>query len=240
MTTTTTPPRGRTTTSRPAFRRGQLDGVPLVLGYLPFGLVLGATIATSSVPDLAGWATSALIFAGAAQLAVVELADAGAAAVVVVTTALVINLRHVMYSAGLVPWFRDEGLLWRALSPVVLTDPQYSMAVTRFPGFADAPARRGYYVGLASVLWPAWMAMTAAGIVVGARLPDGLSLDLAVPLVFLALLVPTVDDRPTLAAAVTGGVVAVAARGAPLHLGLLIGAVAGIVAGLVFDEEVRR
>lgn len=219
-------------------RRGLADATPIVLGYLPFGLVLGATIARSPVPDAVGWASSPLMFAGASQLAAIELIGAQAGAVVVVATALVINLRHVMYSGGIAPWFRDAPRLFQATAPFLLADPVYTMSALRFPELPDGSARRRYYLTLGLVLFAAWTAMTAGGILVGAALPDGLGLDLAVPLTFLALLVPAVDDRPTVLAALVGGGVALAAHGLPLQLGLLAGATAGIAAGVLTDPIV--
>lgn len=219
-------------------RRAVADAVPIVLGYLPFGLIMGTTIARSPIADGIGWASSPLMFAGASQLAAIELIDAGAAAVVVVATALVINLRHVMYSGGMAPWFRDAPLLFQLGAPYLLADPVYTMSAVRFPELPDARTRRRYYLVFGLFLFVAWMAMTAGGILVGSTLPDGIGLDLAVPLTFIALLVPSVSDRPTLVAALVGGLVALAAHGLPLHLGLLVGAAAGIAAGVIADPEI--
>lgn len=219
-------------------RRAVADATPIVLGYLPFGLIMGTTIARSPIHDAVGWASSPLMFAGASQLAAIELIDAGAGAVVVLATALVINLRHVMYSGGMAPWFRDAPTAFRVGAPYLLADPVYTMSALRFPDLPDARSRRQYYLGLGLFLLCGWLAMTAAGIVVGGALPDGLGLDLAVPLTFLALLVPAVEDRPTLVAALVGGLVAVVAHGLPLHLGLLAGAAAGIAAGVLADPEI--
>ena len=235
MSTTATSPR----VTSPV-RRAVADASPIVLGYLPFGLILGATIARSPIHDAVGWASSPLMFAGASQLAAIELIDAGAAAVVVVATALVINLRHVMYSGGLAPWFQDAPRAFQVAAPVLLADPVYTMSALRFPELPDGPARRRYYLAFGGLLFVAWAAMTAGGILVGGALPDGLGLDLAVPLTFLALLVPAVADRPTLVSALVGGVVALAADALPLQLGLLVGAVSGIAAGVLADPEITR
>jgi predicted branched-subunit amino acid permease len=220
-------------------RQALADVAPLVLGYLPFGLVFGATVAASPVSDLAGLASSPIVYAGASQLAMVELLTRGAAPVVIVLTVLVINLRHVMYSGALAVWFREEPLRWRLLAPYLLVDPVYTFSVVRFPQLGDAAARRRYYVTLGLALLANWTAMTAAGVLLGAQLPESVPFELAVPLVFLALLVPMVVDLPTLAAAVAGGVVTIAAADAPLHLGIVIGSVAGVGAGMLLDTYAR-
>lgn len=229
------PAEGRQRTAGAVIRMGLADVLPLMLGYLPFGLVLGATIADSAVPDVVGWASSPLIFAGAAQLAVVDLLDSGAALAVIVATALVINARHLMYSAAIAPWFRDTPLWWRLAAPHLMADPVYTFAAARFPRLPTKRGQRLYWATVGLTGWISWSLMTAAGILLGARLPTGVDLSLAVPLVFLALLVPSVTDRPTLAAAVVGGLATVAADGLPLHLGLLVGALCGVAAGVLLD-----
>jgi predicted branched-subunit amino acid permease len=228
-----------TPASHPAgiLRQAVTDVAPLIAGYLPFGFVLGATIADSDVPNLAGWASSPLVFAGASQLAIIQLLDSGAGIIVVVATALVINLRHLMYSGAIAPYFRDTPLWWRLAAPHLMADPTYSLAAVRFPQLPDKRSQRLYWSAFGSMLLVAWSAMTAAGILLGAQLPASLSFELAVPLVFFALLVPTVTDRPTLAAAMVGGLVTVAAHGLPLHLGLITGALSGVVAGLALDTS---
>ena len=221
---------------RAVARRALSDAAPLIAGYLPFGFVLGATIADSDVPNLPALASSPIVFAGAAQLALVELLDSGAALAVVVATALVINARHVMYSGAMAPWFDGMPSWFRITAPHLMVDPVYTFAAVRFPQLPDARARMRYWMALGLTVWVAWTAMTAAGVVLGASLPENLDLSLAVPLVFVALLVPTVVDRPTLAAAVVGGLVTVAASGLPLHLGLLVGALSGVAVGVALDD----
>jgi len=71
---------------------------------------------------------------------------------------------------------------------------------------------------------------------VGANVPDSWSLEFAVPLMFLALLIPMLTSKPAVAAAMVGGGVAVIAHAAPSHAGLMIGALAGVVAGVAAER----
>jgi predicted branched-subunit amino acid permease len=66
--------------------------------------------------------------------------------------------------------------------------------------------------------------------------PDAWGLDFAVPLVFLALLVPRLEDRPTTAAGLAAGVVALAGTGLPYELGLPVAAVVGVGVGLAIER----
>src|SRR5438309_902259 len=81
--------------------------VPWLVGIIPYGLVIGVTAAKADIPALAGWSTAPLLFGGAAQLAVINLLDSGAAPFVIIAAALAINLRLVLYSATMAPHWRD-------------------------------------------------------------------------------------------------------------------------------------
>jgi branched chain amino acid efflux pump len=222
-----------------AYADGARDVSPLLLGVIPFGLVLGVVASDSVVGPWLGWATSFIIFAGSAQLATIQLLDDGVVAAVVIATALVINARHVMYSAALVPSFNRFPRWARYALPYVMTDQAFAVSIVRYQQERDPAYQWRYFTGAALALWIPWQISTLAGVAVGAQLPESLSLEFAIPLVFLALLVVTVRDRTDLFAALVGGAAAVLAADAPLGLGLLIGAVAGVTAGVVANRVTR-
>jgi predicted branched-subunit amino acid permease len=219
-----------------ALVRGTRDGASVVLAYVPFGTALGAALAHTGVSALTAWSSSPLLFGGAAQLVAVQLLAGGAPAGVVVAAALVVNARLLLYSASLAPHTRGWPRRWRWLSAYLLVDPVYALTVGRFsrPDDDGDPAHRlRYYLGAGVTMWVGWLAITAAGVLVGGFLPAALPLELAAPLTFLVLLLPMLTGRAAAAAAVVGGVVALAASGLPLGLGLLCGAAAGVVAGVL-------
>ena len=218
----------------PDFRAGARDAAPTLLAILPFGVVAGVAAVDVGLSAAAALGMSVVVLAGASQLAAVALLGAGAPAVVVVLTALVINLRHLMYSASLEPYYRDEPVRWRLPVAYLLVDQVYVMAALKFDA-NESVDRRWYYVGLGVPIWLTWVAGTAVGAVAGAALPAWLPLEFAVPMVFLALLAPAVDDRPRAVAALVGGTVAVVGVGLPLNLGLPAGAISGVVAGVLAE-----
>jgi predicted branched-subunit amino acid permease len=57
-----------------------------------------------------------------------------------------------------------------------------------------------------------------------------------VPLLFLALLVPSINDEPTAVAAAIGGFVAVVAVGAPMNLGIIVAGLSGVTAAVLVSE----
>lgn len=234
------------------FVAGVRATLPLLLGLIPFGLVAGVAAVDAGLSPAQAVGLSAVVFAGASQLAAVDLLAQDASLAVVVLTAVVINLRMSMYSASIAPYFESLRRRWAALYAFLLTDMSYALAIAEFtgeegddeprntpdggPGVDDATAdRRWYYFGAAAFMWLVWQLATIVGVVLGASIPESWGVSFAVPLVFLALLVPELSDRPRAVAALVGGSVAVVGAGWPLNLGLLGGALAGVVAGLIAE-----
>jgi predicted branched-subunit amino acid permease len=206
----------------------------VVLAYVPFGLTLGTTLATTPVPPLVGWASSPLLFGGAGQLVSVQLLGAGANGAVVVAAALVVNARLVLYSATLAPHAAAWPARRRWAAAYLLVDPVFALAAGRFgrpDSGGSARDRFTYYATAGAMTWVAWMVLTGVGALLAGVLPASLHLDLAAPLTFLLLLLPMLTTRASRAAAAAGAGAAVAAAALPLGLGLLVGAAAGITAG---------
>ena len=223
---------------RSSFVAGVRDVAPILVGIVPFGLVAGAAVVAADLPRELAVVLSVVVFAGASQLAAIDLLEAGAPALVVVLTVLVVNLRMMMYSASLAPYLETVSLRERLPLAYVLTDQAYALSVTRFE--TGDVARPWYYLGTAIPLWVVWQVCTVVGVVAGASVPDAIPLDFAVPLTFLALLVPAIEGRATGTAALVGGGVALALSVLPANLGLLVGAVCGIAGGLFAETHFRE
>ncbi|WP_247729809.1 AzlC family ABC transporter permease [Halovivax limisalsi] len=209
---------------------------PIVVGLVPFALITGITAigAGLTVTEAAGM--SAVVFAGAAQLAAIDLIGSNAPFLVVVGTAVVINVRMVMYSASIAPYLQAFSLRVRGLAAYVLTDQAYAMAVTEYET-NDARHRLWYYLGIGATIWVVWQLGTVVGALLGASVPDALGLDFALPLVFLSLLVPALKDAGTTAAGVVAGAstLVLATIGVPLNADLPLAALIGIAAGAAVD-----
>ncbi len=216
------------------------DGVravaPLILGVAPFGLIFGVTAVAADVPPVAAWASSFLVFAGASQIAIVEILGSGGSAAVAFVTAVIINARLLMYSADMGRYTVDLPRRTKISIGYLLTDQAYLTAAHRFP---DPASRNGivpFYFGAGLALWTTWQVTTTTGMVLGTAVPGSWSLEFAIPLTFMALLVIAVKDTPQLVAAIVGAGFAVAAIGLPYNLGLLLGAGMGVVGGLVAER----
>ena len=216
--------------------QGARDTLPIAIGIIPFGLVAGAAAVEAGYGLSGAVGFSVIVFAGASQLAAIDLLSGGSAIAVAVLTAWLINLRMVMYSAALAPWLGHESTRRRAGAAYVLTDQAFALSITHYDKGAPLEDRLRYYLGVAVPLWLNWQVTTILGALVGTKIPDEIPLDFAIPLCFLVLLVPTIKDRPTVVAAVVGGGGAVLVAEAGLaDAAIVLGAVAGIAAGAFAD-----
>jgi 4-azaleucine resistance transporter AzlC len=229
---------------RPIRRNEFLAGVraelPIILGVFPFGLIFGAIAVAAGMPALLAQSMSAAIFAGSAQLIAAQLIALGTPVVVLLATTLVVNLRHLLYSASLSPYVRHLPLRWRLVLAYLLTDEAYAVTIIHYSD-GDAPneAKHWFFLGAGLTLWTAWQISTALGIVLGARVPESWSLDFTLALTFIGLIVPTLRDRPHLAAALSAGLMAMATITWPYKLGLMAAALVGILTGYSLERLSR-
>ncbi len=222
---------------RTAARRGVTDALPLFVPAIPFALVIGLAIVESGLDPLAGWSGSWLIFGGAAQLTLVSLLGSGAAAIAAVTAALVVNARHLMYSAAMAPTFQRQPTWFRWLGPYVLIDQMFALSSLQKDKEPDA--FRSYYLAAGATFWTLWQIVTAIGLAIGPVVPEEWNLEFAVPLLFIGLLVLGIDRSSKLMAALIGAGVTFLFAGLPNRSGLLVGALVGIVVGTLV-ERARR
>jgi predicted branched-subunit amino acid permease len=216
---------------------------PLLLGVAPFGVIYG--VAAVSRPPLgaglssaAAVAMSSLVFAGSAQFLLAQLTGEGAPALVLVATAALVNLRHLLYSASVAPHLVRLPRRWKGLLAYLLTDEAYAAVIGRLEAEAEreggpAPHLHWFVLGAGLCLWGGWQVSTAAGVLLGRTLPETWrsNLAFALPLTFIAIVVPMIRSAPALAAAAVAGGVALLGSGWPYQLGLVAAALAGIAAG---------
>jgi len=221
------------------FLLGVRRELPMQLGVVPFGLIYGVLAVQSGMSPLAAQLASMIVFAGSAQLVIAQMLAGGGTPLAIFLTAVILNVRHVLYSASLGPHVGRLPRRWRLLLAYLLTDEAYAVAIGRYVESADAPPqpdeRHWHYLGAGLTLWTFWNASTLFGVSFGAQLSPAWGLDFAIPLTFLALLVPSLTDAPSRVAAVFGAVASVLLVAMPLKLGLFCAMIIGIAAGAVWE-----
>lgn len=224
---------------RAALLQGLRVVAPALIALAAWGLVTGVAMVKSGLTQWQALGMSALMFAGSAQLAALPLIADGAPVWVVLLTTAVVNLRFVIFTAGLYPYFRHLPIGRRMLLGYFTGDVSFALSVSRWTaqplpqqGSRD---RTWFYLGICSSTWTVWQASSVAGIFLGSGIPGTWGLDFVAILALVALVLPMIAGAPTIAGALVAGVVAVLAAGAPLKLGLVIAVLAGVGAAMAVD-----
>ena len=166
---------------------GAAEAAPVVVAYVPIGLLWGTLAAAKGITPLEALLMSVIVFAGSAQFVAVEMWHDPVPVLLLTFTALIINVRHVLMSASL---SRHVPLIPRALHPLVayfLVDEGWALAERRV---LVAPLTLAYFLGLTVPLGLTWWVSTAAGAILGRALgdPSALGLDFAFSAMFIAIL----------------------------------------------------
>jgi 4-azaleucine resistance transporter AzlC len=224
------------TTAKQEFLHGLRDEMPILLGVVPFGLIFGALAMSVGISTITTQAMSSVIFGGSAQFIAAQLIGAGTSGIVIVMVVLVVNLRHVLYSASLAPYMQHLRPAWKLLLSYLLTDEAYAVTVIHYGQKGDRANKHWYFFGAGMTLWTVWQISTALGILIGAQIPADWPLSFALPLTFIALVVPVLKDRASIAAALVAGAVGLLAMSFPLKTGLLLAAFIGIATGMIAER----
>ncbi len=224
------------------FIAGARDTLPLLLGTAPFGLIYGTLAVTSGLSWPAAVAMSLVVFAGSAQFIAVSLVAAGAPVAIIVLTTLVVNLRHMLYSATLLPHLKKLKQKWRIPLAFWLTDEVFAVTVSRYRQDDDSPFKHWFQLGASLAMYVNWQFWCLLGLILGSRIPDAgaWGLDFALPVTFIGMTIPFVKDRATVVCVITAGAVSLMTGSLPFKLGLIVAAVAGVLAGLLVDRAVSR
>lgn len=225
--------------ARTEFMAGIRAFLPMSMSILPFGVVCGAAAVAAGMSVPQAMAMSLLVFAGSAQIASSQLFGSGAPWWVILATGVIINLRFLMYSASLSQQFAGLGRRWQAVIAYLLTDQAFALTSMRGATPSNRRHLHWFYLGFGCATWLSWQTATVVGIVLGNLVPARWSLDFIVPLTFIAMLVPILDNPALFCAALAGGLAAVFLV-LPLKLNLIAAALLGIAVGLIVNRWVER
>jgi 4-azaleucine resistance transporter AzlC len=222
---------------RSSFWAGIRAEFPLLVGVFPFGLIYGVLAIEAGLSIAEAQSMSWMVFAGSSQLLATQLVHGAVPGMVIVLTIVIVNLRHMLYSASLAPYLRKLSSGWKLLLAYLLTDEAYAVTIKHYEETEDNTHSHWFFLGAALALWSTWQISTGLGIAVGEILPADWPLDFALPLTFIAIVVPMLKSWPSLAAAVSAGAVAVVAVDLPYNTGLLAAAIVGIMVGMLLEKD---
>jgi len=186
-------------------RRGIADGLPIIIGYVPMGAAYAILARQAGMGFFPTVLMSLIVFAGASQFIAVGLLSGGATALEVVATTLFVNLRHMLMSASLSPYYREAP---RGLIPFVawgVTDETFAISIGRY---ISGEADHRYGLALHYTAYASWVSGTVLGALAGALIPPALqnSLEFSLYAMFVGLVVLQLTDRIQFAVAAASAV----------------------------------
>ena len=222
------------------WREGLQTGFPTLFGIGAWGLVVGVAMVKSGLSVAQASGMTLVAFAGSAQLASLPLIAAGAPIWVIFLTALVVNLRFVIFSALLGPHFSRLPLWQRFYLGYISGDVSIALFLQRYPSPAPEPGKLAFLKGLMYPNWVAWQTGSLIGVFLGSAVPAEWQLGFAGTLAILCIMVPLIINSAALCGVLVAGVTAVAAHGLPYKLGLLAAVVAGMLTAMAFEETMEK
>ncbi len=217
---------------------GTLAMIPIMTGVIPFGLVMGAVCADANLSFFNSVTMNVLVFAGASQLAAVDLMTKNAASSVVVLTGLVINLRFLLYSAAISPVVQKSSFWIKLFCAHSLTDQSYAMMSSHQHKLKSNAEAVKFYLGSCFCMLLTWHLSMIVGYIFGNLAPSSWSLDFAVPLSFAALVIPTLKNRTYLVVATFSALISLPLSNVPYRAGLIV--TAGLAMSLAWLMTRKR
>lgn len=230
------------TTTTGAFWRGARDCGPFLLVAGPFGALFGVvgTEAGLNIAEVMGF--SIVVIAGASQFAALSLMLDQAPTVIVLLSAIAVNLRMAMYSASLVPHLGAAALWQRAIASYMNVDQTYASSILEYERHPEMTPdeKMAYFFGISTPIVPCWFGFAIVGAAVGASIPPAFALDFALPIAFIAMVAPALRTLAHVAAAFTSMVMALTLAWVPSGLGLLIAAGCAMGVGALVETAMER
>ena len=221
--------------------QGFLAGLPFVIVVGPFAFIFGVIASDAGLDMLQFLAMTFLVVAGAAQFTAIQLMLDQAPLLVVIATALAVNLRMAMYSASITPHIGDVPLWKRAVLAYLLVDQSYAVGMTRFEAEPQMTTRAkiSYYLGAVSPVLPLWFIASVLGALVGRGIPPEYALDFAIPLTFIAIVAPGLRTLAHVVAATVAVVASLLLAWLPFNVGVIIAGLLAMAAGAEMERRTQ-
>jgi len=160
----------------------------------------------------------------------------------VLATSLAVNLRMAMYSASLAPHLGPVPWWKRAVVAYFMVDQAYAASILKYEDSPQMTPRQklAYYMGVITPVCPMWYVATYGGAVLGDVIPQSLPIDFAVPITFLALIVPMLRSFAHVVAALVSIIGVLVFSFVPFNLGLLLAALLAMVAGAEVERQISK
>lgn len=211
---------------------------PLMVGASPFGLIFGTLGAANGLSFAGTLGMSVGVFAGSAQFIALGLLGSHTQLWVIILTTFVVNLRHLLYSLTLAPYIKPLSQRWKIPLAFWLTDESFAVVIGRYRALDPSLYKHWYHLGSSLFMYLNWILWTGVGLTVGTLIPNvaSLGLDFAMVATFIGMVIPYLTSRPMAMAVLISGGVALLSYSLPHKVGLILAALAGVLAGLGSEQ----
>jgi predicted branched-subunit amino acid permease len=215
---------------------------PLAFGMIVWGLVTGVGMVNSGLS--VGWSLliTMTAYAGSAQLAVSPMLADRAPLPIVLVTALLVNVRFVIFAAAMRGHFAHLPLRQRVIASLASGDLIFILLSRRFPNTVQrgTTEQLSWFYALVTYNYIAWQGGCVLGILLGKAAPPQWGLGLAAVLALLAVIIPMLVTRPIVSGVIATALTSIVAARLPLRLGVVLSILVGMtVAALVDREQVK-
>jgi len=178
-----------------SFLQGVKACIPTLLGYLSIGFAAGVVEKTSGLSILEITMLSILVYAGSAQFIAAGMVAANGSVMAIIFTIFFVNLRHLLLSAALSPYFRHLTPLKNLFIGCLLTDETFGVAINQSADKKEISEK--WMHGLNVTAYLNWIIANIAGAFLGQWIvnPERFGLDFALPAMFIGLLVLQLVSR---------------------------------------------
>ena len=224
-----------------SFLKGVKDCIPTLLGYLSIGLAAGVVQKTAglSIAEIA--LISLILYAGSAQFIAAGMIAVSSSPAAIVITIFIVNLRHILLSAALSPYFRHLTPLRNMLVGSLLTDETFGVAINQT--LNKERISEQWMHGLNITAYLNWFLANIAGAFLAQWIsdPDQFGLQFALPAMFIGILVISMMDRKKIRLDLVVAILAVIiAIGSSFlfssSVGVIIATVIASTIGMVFEK----
>jgi 4-azaleucine resistance transporter AzlC len=224
------------------FIDGIVNTIPLLIGAFPFGLIYGALAVSSGFSVPAVLAMSAFVFAGSSQFIAIGLVATQTPVAIIILTTLIVNLRHLLYSASLLPYIKGLSQGWKIPLAFWLTDETYAVTIHYYQKVEASIFTHWYQLGSSIAMYLNWQLWSFLGILLGENIPDVSTwgLDVAMPIAFIGMTIPFVNSPSMLICVLVAGAMSLLTYTLPYKSGIFLSTFVGITAGLLTNRRRKR
>ena len=221
--------------------------LPAAVAMVAWGMVTGVAMVQSGLTPAQAVGMTFLVYAGSAQLTSLPLFAASAPFPIIWASALIVNLRFVIYSVAAKPFFLGLRAPKKIVYGFGIVDVLAAQLLRRFDPAnvgvasllqdpaADQRAPLAYFKAASLMMWMVWQTSSLVGIFLAQWIPSAWGLEFVATLALIALVMPMVTDRAALVCIGVAGLTAAVCVALPLNLGLLIAVMAGVAAAMAMD-----